>query len=150
MVFAVNLFSCNDILELNPKDSLSSETFWKTEQDAKLALTGIYAYMTTSATFNHARKLWDGLSEVAYTGAFGSITLGNIDANTGGITSTIFSHCYALISRCNIFLNNVDQITMDNSLKAQYKGEAQFLRAMAYFTLSEFYEIGRASCWERV
>lgn len=139
MVFAVSLFSCNDTLELNPKDSLSSETFWKTEQDAKLAMTGVYAYMTTSNTFNHARKQWDGLSEVAYTGAFGSITLGNIDANTGGITSSVFSQAYGLISRCNIFLQNVDQIQMDNTMKAQYKGEVQFLRAMSYFTLSEFY-----------
>lgn len=139
MVFAVSLFSCNEMLELNPKDSLSSETFWKTEQDARLALTGVYAYMTTSTTYNHARKLWDGLSDVAYTGGFSGITLGNIDANTGGITSSIYSQCYALISRCNIFLKNVDQIPMDNTLKAQYKGEVQFLRAMSYFTLSEFY-----------
>ena len=138
-VFAVSLFSCNDVLELNPKDSLSSETFWKTESDAKLALTGVYAYMTTSATFNHARKLWDGLSEVAYTGALGSITLGNIDSNTGGITSSIYSQSYGLISRCNVFLKNIDQVPMDNALKAQYKGEVQFLRAMSYFTLSEFY-----------
>jgi hypothetical protein len=139
MVFVVSLFSCNEMLELNPKDSLSSETFWKTEQDARLAMTGVYAYMTTSNTFNHARKLWDGLSEVAYTGGFSGITLGNIDANTGGITSSVYSQCYALISRCNIFLKNIDQVPMDNVLKAQYKGEVQFLRAMSYFTLSEFY-----------
>jgi hypothetical protein len=139
MVFAVSLFSCNDVLELNPKDALSSETFWKTESDAKLGLTGVYAFMTTNTAYNHARKLWDGLSEVAYTGALGSITLGNIDANTGGITSSVYSQSYALISRCNVFLKNIDQITMDNTVKAQYKGEVQFLRALAYFTLSEFY-----------
>jgi hypothetical protein len=138
-VFAVSLFSCNDVLELNPKDALSSETFWKTETDAKLALAGVYAFMTTNTAYNHARKLWDGLSEVAYTGALGGITLGNIDANTGGITSSIYSQSYGLISRCNVFLKNIDQVPMDNLLKAQYKGEVQFLRAMSYFTLSEFY-----------
>lgn len=139
MVLALSMFSCNDMLELNPKDSLSSETFWKTEKDAKLAMTGVYAYLTTSNTFNHARKQWDGLSDVAYTGSLGSITLGNIDASTGGITSNVYSQAYGLISRCNIFLQNVDQIQMDNALKDQYKGEVQFLRAMSYFTLSEFY-----------
>jgi hypothetical protein len=44
-----------------------------------------------------------------------------------------------MISRCNIFLANVDAVVMDEKLKAQYKGEVQFLRAISYFTLSEFY-----------
>jgi hypothetical protein len=139
IVLSSGVLSCKDILELNPNDSLSSETFWKTDKDVKLALAGVYAYMVNSTTFSHGRKLWDGLSDVAYTGGFSSITLGNLDANTGSISSSVFNQCYAMISRCNIFLANVDAVVMDEKLKAQYKGEVQFMRAISYFTLTEFY-----------
>jgi len=139
VVLSAGILSCSNVLELNPNDSLSSETFWKTGTDVKLALSGVYAYMVSSPTFDHGRKLWDGLSDAAYTGGYNSITLGNIDANTGSITSSVYSQCYTMISRCNIFLSNVDAVAMDANLKAQYKGEVQFLRALSYFTLTEFY-----------
>lgn len=132
------VYSC-DVLDLNPNDSLSSGIFWKSENDVKLALTGVYNYMLNGSTFNHARKIWDGLSEVAYAGATGSITLGNLDANTGGITSSIYNECYGMIARCNNFLVNVDAVEMDSKTKDQYKGEVYFLRALSYFTLTEFY-----------
>ncbi len=139
VVFSLNIFSCKNMLDLNPNDSLSSEIFWKTDKDVKLALAGVYAYMTTATSFNHGRTLWDGLADVAYTPGYNSINLGNIDANTGGIISTTYSQSYAMISRCNVFLSNVDAVQMDATLKAQYKGEVQFLRAFCYFTLTEFY-----------
>ena len=128
-------YSC-DVLELNPQSSLSSATFFKTEKDAQLALTGIYSYMLTNNAFNHARKLWDGLSDVAHS--YAGITIGNVDATNGGLWY-IYTGCYSMIARCNNFLVNVDAVEMDSRLKEQYKGEVYFLRALSYFTLSEFW-----------
>ena len=73
---------------------LSYDFLGKTENDVQLALTGIYSYMLTSTAFNHARKLWDGLSDVAV--AHSGITIGNVDATNGGIWG-IYTNCYVIM-----------------------------------------------------
>jgi hypothetical protein len=38
--------SCNsDLLNTTPKDRLASELFWKTQQDAEFAATGVYSIL---------------------------------------------------------------------------------------------------------
>ena len=44
-LFAV---SCDDYLDKNPLDQISSQTFWNSQADAEMALTGIYARLTAS------------------------------------------------------------------------------------------------------
>lgn len=36
-------FSCADDLQLEPLDSFSNETFWTSESNALMALTGVYS-----------------------------------------------------------------------------------------------------------
>ena len=36
-----------NFLDRNPYDQISNETFWASEQDALLALTGVYSHSTT-------------------------------------------------------------------------------------------------------
>ena len=124
-------------LEKYPTDQISSEEFWKTEKDAQMGLTGVYNVMTDHAAFNHGRRLWDGLTDIGYS--YPNIGLGIIESSSGGIISSIFSDCYIGISRCNIFLANIDRVEMDEQIKLNYKAEVLFLRAYFYFTLTEFY-----------
>ena len=132
--------SCDkNYLEKYPQDQISSETFWKTQTDATMGLTGIYNAMTNHQALNHGRRLWDGLSEIAYSKSFPTIAQGVIESSSGNIINSIYSDCYIGISRCNIFLSNIDNVVMDGPTKLQYKGEAYFLRASFYFTLTEFY-----------
>src|SRR5690606_32430038 len=42
-------------------------------------------------------------------------------------------------SRCNIFLENVERVEMNEQNRSKYKAEVLFLRAYFYFTLTEFY-----------
>lgn len=42
-ILSLAIFSCeSDFLDKQPSSQLSAETFWETEQDAQLALTGLY------------------------------------------------------------------------------------------------------------
>jgi len=132
--------SCDkNFLEKYPTDQISSETFWKTETDATMGLTGIYNVMTDHQAFNNGRRLWDGLSEIAYTKSFPTIAQGIIESSSGNIIYSIYADCYVGISRCNIFLANIDNVVMDEQKKLEYKGQALFLRASFYFILTEFY-----------
>lgn len=132
--------SCKkSLLDKNPTDQISSETFWKTADDVQIALTGVYSIMTTTPAMNFWRCTWDGLSDIGY--GYGNLNDNPIVSTTGGLVSGIYSDCYAGISRCNIFLANVDRAAaaVDKSVLSRDKAEVLFLRSEFYFTLTEFY-----------
>lgn len=134
------LISCQkNFLDKNPTDQISGPTFWKTETDVQMGLTGVYNIMTNNPTFNHGQRLWDGLTEIGYCKQFPNIGQGIIEATSGGIINDIYRQCYAGISRCNIFLANVDNATMNETNRTTAKGEVLFLRAYFYFILTQFY-----------
>lgn len=133
--------SCNeDFLEKFPKDKISSETFWQTEEDLNIGVAGVYNIMLNRASMNHNRVRWDGLSEIGYGLGYDNYNQGIIEPTSGGLISSIYNECYQGISRCNVFLDNVDKVTdVDEGLVNSRKGEILFLRAHFYFTLTEFY-----------
>src|SRR5699024_3985755 len=55
------------------------------------------------------------------------------------ITSAWWRTSFQIINRANAVTNNVPEIQMDESLRASIVGEAQFLRALAYFNLVRMY-----------
>lgn len=131
-----------DWLDEQPLGSVSTTTFWKSENDARLALTGIYNQSTvgdnsytnnflcmSSATDDSEYK-WAGVG-VVYSGYF--------LPSDGDVVGNTWSRSYGTIYRANYFLENIEKVDMDASLKAQYIAEARFLRAYEYFYLSVIY-----------
>lgn len=148
IVFIAFFFmSCKkDLLDKNPLDQISAPTFWKTQNDADMALAGCYARLNCN-TFN-----WEGNMDLdimagdACEGAqslgsasVGTFALGQIFPTSGGILSNVYTDCYRGIATCNIFLGNIDKVSIPDAVKAEYKGEVLFLRALFYFTLSDEY-----------
>ncbi len=135
-------YGCEDFLDKNPLDQLSSESFWETESDAERALMGVYSRVLSFAT-DHHRLDWDAMSDDFYLfGTYGrvdNIAKGLVEPTTGGIVTSIYVDCYKGISAANIFLDNIDRVEMDASKSDVYKGEVLFIRALFYFTLTEFY-----------
>ncbi len=52
---------------------------------------------------------------------------------------TVYQDCYVGINRCNQTLDNVPNITMDETLKAQLLGEAKFMRGLFYYYLANYW-----------
>lgn len=128
--------SCEKLLEQYPKDQIASETFWQTEKDVNLGVAGIYNVMMSRRSMNFGRCLWDGLSDIGW--GYSDFNRGLIEATSG--VGGPYTESYAGISRCNVFLENVDKATsVSQSVRNRAKGEALFLRADFYFTLTEFY-----------
>src|SRR5687768_15807481 len=79
---------CNDdFLNKNPLDQVSSETFWNTDEDAKMALAGCYSRLQSD--FLGYRRVWlDCLTDNAFAEwgyySMASMTLGVISPTTGG------------------------------------------------------------------
>ena len=142
VVAALFVSACEDFLEKHPLDELSSQTFWKNEKDADMALAGVYSRLLNN-TYDINRIDWDAMTDDFFLfGTYGrvdNIAKGLVEPTTGGIVTSIYADSYKGVTACNIFLDNIDRADFNADKKSRYKGEALFLRALFYFTLTEIY-----------
>ena len=133
------LVSCdNDLLETVPNDRLNVDMFWKTEQDAKLAVNGLYTDLDSTNIIT-----WDALTDIAHTNqnfdVQAYVELGTYDGTSSKIYGE-WRRAYRGIRAASYFLENVDKVTSANTtLINQLKGEAKVLRAYQYIKLAGFY-----------
>lgn len=144
------LTSCD--LERNPLDKYAENAFWTDEENAQLALTGLYR---GSISFNAAEyspgDWWSygGLlffefpTDNAYdrrgsSSNFHKMTDGTLMPNNAFIKN-YWSNSYSKITRCNYFLEGIDNLNSAPEIVARFKAEARFLRATQYFYLSQFF-----------
>lgn len=136
-----------DFLDKQPLDKLSTATFWKTESDAMLALTGIY--YIDGQTSTGAKQSYDLWNQDAHLRLFEATTDNGFekdnnvtDFNNGDLTSTygpvlsLWTNSYRKIVRCNNFLANVDNVEINPDKLAMIKAEAKTIRAFNYFYLA--------------
>ncbi|MCH5599641.1 RagB/SusD family nutrient uptake outer membrane protein [Niabella ginsengisoli] len=144
---------CRKYLDKTPLSALSSETFWTSETNAMIALTGVYRgniQMANSAEFN-ATDWWSyyGLlfTEFATDNAYdrrGDNSVFNLLTN-GTLTSSnvllreYWQRSYQRIARCNYFLENIAKTPMDAAKIERMGAEARFIRACQYFYMSQYW-----------
>jgi hypothetical protein len=140
------LSNCNkSLLDTSPNNKYVESNFWESEAAAQAGLAGCYGVLTTSGMFGgDATPLFEETaSPNAYnygnTAGFNFIAEGLQSASSSGIIPDRWKACYSGIGRCNTFLVKVDEVPMDDALRARMKGEAYFLRALYYFTLQNYY-----------
>lgn len=133
--FGLGVTSCGDgFLDVTPKNSLSDNTFWQTEQDAELALAGLYENWETWSNIIY----FDGMSDNAYYPGWshkidGSASPTNLSESYWGDPYSGDWFEYGRIRKYNNFLEKIENVSMDEATKERYKAEARFLRAYNYF-----------------
>ncbi|MBN7809958.1 RagB/SusD family nutrient uptake outer membrane protein [Algoriphagus sp. H41] len=151
-LLSTTLLSCVDQLDKSPLDSFDNATFWSSEGNAQLALTGVYrgGIIQNGTTVNPSNWwAYDGLlflefaSDNAYdrrgdNSAFHRLSNGTLTPSIN-ILGSYWSSSYKNIANANFFLENIDKVTMDESRKARMKSEVRFLRAAQYFYMSQFW-----------
>ncbi|BEG97971.1 RagB/SusD family nutrient uptake outer membrane protein [Bacteroides sedimenti] len=126
---ATGLGSCE--LDKFPQDLISSENFWKTENDVNLALNGCYAYLDASVYDAY----YDGYADNAYCQYSWESNAVNVSA--GNINTDMNDgYNYEGIRRFNYFLDNVDKAPISKEEANQYKAEVKVLKAFTYFHLA--------------
>lgn len=134
--------SCDSLLDKQPLDQLASETFWKSESDAELALTACYNSLDNTL-MSWGLTTLDGMSDDLYHqhghNGITALCRGIIEPTSGGAVSDIWNYAYNGIARCNFFLDGIESAPVDATKKESYEAEARFLRAYFYFHLTEFY-----------
>lgn len=130
-----------DFLDKNPTNSVSSQTFWKSESDVRTALAGVYSRLQQNF-LGYERVYFDAITDNAW-GDPGNVNQpnlnafsnGSINAAMGTTLNNMYSSPYRAITSCNYFLDNVDKAPISAALNSRFKGEVRFIRALCYFDL---------------
>lgn len=138
--------SCSDFLDRAPQDKLSPSTFWQTENDAYLALTGVYNSLNSIYHNGHwtgnncvmmdcfSDNYFDYFSWEGYT----VLTSGNLKPTDTGFAGSLFT--FNDIRACNEYLEMEGNVNWaDTKKQAQYAAEAKVVRANLYLYKSEWY-----------
>lgn len=138
-------------LQIFPETSLSSATFFKTESDFKQAVNATYVPLRTivndrayllgemhSDNTYYARNILFGATEQQEDIAdFAIPTANGVTSNTHVLNN--YRQDYQIIARANQILALIDGVDFDATSKNNLKGQAQFLRAYAYFELVRYF-----------
>ncbi len=140
----ISVSACNDqfLVETDP-NSVATSDYFKTENDALLALNGVYQSLRnnngiaeSSALFSEERSdnagRNDNQSNAGEPFQFNDFSL--LPSNT--YLKTHWLALYQIISRANLVLEGIEKVNFSNpSIKSQYQAEAKFIRALIYFHL---------------
>lgn len=149
VAFSTLLFtaSCKkDFLNVPPQAQQPSVTFWKSQDDALKGVNAIYANLRSwnNVAFNAIAIESTGSDEADKGSTPTDATFFNLYDQftvtaTHGTLQDFWTGQYQNINLCNQVLDNVPNITMDETLKARYLAEAKFIRAYSYFRLVRAY-----------
>lgn len=148
-LLAVILSGCTkDFLTVVPETALSSATFFKTESDFQQAVNGAYVpfrqmynerawvleEMHSDNTYYARNTLYGAVDPTENVADFAVPTANGVTANDNVLVQYRLN--YVIIARANQILSLIDGVTFSSdAVKNNIKGQAQYLRAFAYFDL---------------
>lgn len=143
LMFFLGQIGCQeDWLDKQPLDSLSEASFWQSESDAMLALTGIYREGTVGLnayTNEHLILMCFTDDNNTKFGTVGLVYTGYFKEGEQQVVHAVWNRAYRTIFKANYFLENIEKVEMDAAKKSEIIAEARFLRAYEYFYMSVLY-----------
>lgn len=138
----IMLSGCEDFLDLGLEGQLTQESFPVNQADALLATNAAYATLRNWHYHSGGYPILDIMSDDAHKGSNPADqlnTVGPYDNFTHVPTQDGLDRWWATlylgIKRTNVVIEKVPAISMDETLRNRYVGEARFLRALFYFDL---------------
>lgn len=135
------IVSCSeDLIELAPISEVSAGNFYNNEGDIEQAVIAAYAALQSSNMYKeNFLYFMEGRSDNSYFEDITQTEKSDFDffreTASNSLLNDTWNTCYIGIQRCNIVLNRIDGIAMDEDLKLIRKGEVKFIRALTYFNM---------------
>jgi len=143
LFMTAGLLSCEKYLDMdipNP-NRIDESNFWKSADDALQGINAVYGnfYRNGSPGSRWTPYYFDVRSDDGYSTSpwneLRSISAHNITQYSFEVNYDTWWHHWRGVYRANQVLAKVPAIAMDETQKAQYLGEAKFLRALYYYNL---------------
>ncbi|MFB9057820.1 RagB/SusD family nutrient uptake outer membrane protein [Mariniflexile ostreae] len=138
------MVSCNDYLDVTPESVWESDSFYSNQQEAEIALAGIYGVIAHDSAYGQGLILLNAGADEDYYNRRANENWGvSLFRNTQSDDESfnLWTNQYKAINLTNLFLESLNRSSIEsdevyNALVA----EARFLRALCYFNLSNFWE----------
>lgn len=136
--------SCNDFLTEDVRGSENLETYFSTPEEVETYVGGCYyqiakgggwwqIYNTWLISDMTTDDLWDG--NTSQDDGYQDVTHFMPNGYTNGILQNFWGARYQGITTCNLGLERIPNVNMDENLKKRRLAEVRFLRAFFYFDL---------------
>ncbi|TWI85633.1 putative outer membrane starch-binding protein [Lacibacter cauensis] len=156
VLFAVSFSSCKKWLELKPQDGIVKEEFWKTKEQVKASVIGIYSSMMeySSGSYGNPTNYVPSMAELFFVWGEGradhvasatassadDIALINANIQPTNVNAN-WRPFYRTINFCNTVIEKAPEVLAnDNTFTQQqldnYLSEALTIRALMYFYLA--------------
>jgi hypothetical protein len=145
IIMLLFLNSCNvEKLKLTNPNQLTTETFFKTEDQVRKAVNAVYANLQTDGLYQRTLFYtmdFMAIEQLNTTDPIYHLFLEYTFVASNKFIEDYWKRCYAGINRANFVINNEESINkiplglMSQVMKNKYIGEAKFLRAFYYFLL---------------
>lgn len=136
IVVCLGSSSCKKFLETDPKDFISPENYYQTEEHLNLALNGVYVPLYSRPVYG---SVYMGRMNMCADEAFYARQDIGLRTNSQGAGDAelegIWKNMYTGIDRANALLANLHKPAMDEGKRQIIRGQALFLRAYYYFML---------------
>ena len=147
----MGLVSCNDYLDMTPRDSVSDKGVWTDLSTAEMAVNYIYSYVYDIAANQCVAGLTDALTDQLKYGSYNYNSLCFIPSEIayGGSTLTAnyvdvylgYWGWYTAVRRANEALFQLHKYgTLSAEISSRLEAELRFTRAFIYFDLMKRYK----------
>lgn len=141
----VSFTSCDDFLDLDPQNDLSSSTYYTTDEEIETAVLSIYDAMQAYDDDNDLEQREFVISETRSDNSKTSNSEGDfadfqdLDVSASNTYVDMYWNVqYNVNMEANTVLAYIDNVT-DEDLKDQFTGEVYFARALSHFNLVRAY-----------
>ncbi len=145
LLLSITTISCSDdFTNLAPISNRNEAQFYNTANDFIAAINASYAGLQDDGVYG--RAYWtmfemrsdntdQGPDATGLAAQYAEINRFTEDALNPQITAAWISS-YKVIANCNVILDRIESVEMDDSLKQRIIGEALFLRSLMYYHLA--------------
>lgn len=132
--------SCSeDFLNISPKGDIYPETFYATQSDLEMAVTGVYKIYQDLYFYGNALAYTTaGRDKTSQFNNFEEVDVFNTEGDNGEMLR-FWGFAYQAINACNTIINNYEDAGATEDAKKKAGGQAHFLRGYVYFQLVRMY-----------
>lgn len=138
------LTACDDQLNVTNPNNQTTYEFGKSESDLQEAVIACYNRIRLEGSFARVGYTLDAVrgDEVWNSSQQWYLAYDNLNAEATNEIGNLWPwrDCYHIVNRTNFVLSKVDGVKMSKDAYNQIKGQALFLRSLAYYQLATYYQ----------
>ncbi len=139
---------CNKSLDIDSSSVAKQSNAWKTYEDARAGVIGMYGLLRAAMASNNAHWMWGELRNGDFKATarpdLKAIIEGNLNAGYPLLqTVASWERFYSLINHCNVVITNIEKCREDIRYAREYYkldvAQARAIRAFAYFYIARIW-----------